>query len=117
MNHAIPLIPGKYGTAGKRILTFGLQVPYFKHIPIFFSLSFKNSRNRTNVRDQILHCKAVQKRDTWYWFRIAGVNGGKGNIWYLMRCYKLVFCSESTQIREENRLIEPEARKIQRAMD
>lgn len=43
MNHAIPLIPGKYGTAGKRILTFGLQVPYFKHIPIFFLSHLKTA--------------------------------------------------------------------------
>jgi len=54
-------MPGKYSIVGKRLLTFGLQLPYLKHLKKNFLLLLKKSRDRTNVRDPILYCKAVQK--------------------------------------------------------
>lgn len=60
MNHAIPLMHRNYCTDGKRIVTFGPKISYIKNIP---NVLIIKSSNKTNIRDQILYCTAVQKRD------------------------------------------------------
>jgi len=66
---------------------------------------------------QFSTAKLYKRRLTCCWSRIFSVKWWKRKHLVPNEMLQACICNESTQIQEENRLMQPEARKIQRAMD
>lgn len=66
---------------------------------------------------QFSTAQLYKRRLTHYWSKIVSVKWWKRKHLVPNEMLQACICNESTQIQEESRLTQPEARKIQRAMD